>query len=168
MTTTALPLPAELPTTTATVVGNYPTYAAAQHAVDHLSDRGFPVQHVTIVGVDLRLVETVTGRLTVPRAALAGAGGGAWIGLLAGAMLALFTTAAWPAVVAVAVLGGAVWGAVMAAVAHAATRGRRDFASHRRLAAARYHLAVATDHADDANRLLTQHAEVMQYTWYPS
>lgn len=60
MTTTQLPVPTELPTTATTLVGDYPTYAAAQQAVDYLSDHGFPVQHATIVGADLRLVETVT------------------------------------------------------------------------------------------------------------
>jgi hypothetical protein len=159
MTTTQLPLPTELPTTATTLIGDYPTYTAAQQAVDYLSDHGFPVQHVTIVGVDLRLVETVTGRLTVARAAASGAAAGAWFGLLVGLVLALFTTAAWLAVLAVPTLGGTVWGAVMAAAAHAATRGRRDFASHRRLAAARYHLTVGAEHADDANRLL------LQQTW---
>lgn len=157
MTATMLPLPADLPTTATTSVGEYPTYAAAQQAVDYLSDNGFPVQHATLVGVDLRLVETVTGRLTVSRAALAGAGGGAWLGLLVGAVLALFTTAGWWLVMAVAVLGGTVWGAVMAAVAHAATRGRRDFSSRRQLAAARYHLTVTAEHAEHAQRLLLQH-----------
>ena len=34
-------------------IGSYPTYAEAQKAVDFLSDQQFPVQHVTIVGVDL-------------------------------------------------------------------------------------------------------------------
>ena len=34
-------------------VGSYPTYAEAQRAVDYLSDQQFPVQQVTIVGVDL-------------------------------------------------------------------------------------------------------------------
>ena len=48
-------------------IGSYPTYAEAQRAVDHLSDQEFPVQHVTIVGVDLMQVERVTGRLTWPR-----------------------------------------------------------------------------------------------------
>jgi hypothetical protein len=157
MTTIQLPLPAELPTTATTLVGDYPTYAAAQQAVDYLSDHGFPVQHATIVGVDLRLVEMVTGRLTTARAAASGAAAGAWFGLLVGAVLALFTAAAWLAVLTVTVLGATAWGAALAAVAHAATRGRRDFASHRRLAAGRYHLTVGAEHADDANRLLLQH-----------
>src|ERR1700679_3546690 len=45
-------------------VGSYPTYAEAQRAVDYLSDQQFPVQQVTIVGVDLMQVERVTGLLT--------------------------------------------------------------------------------------------------------
>ncbi len=42
-------------------IGSYPTYAEAQKAVDYLSDQQFPVQQVTIVGVDLMQVERVTG-----------------------------------------------------------------------------------------------------------
>lgn len=84
-TTTQLPLPAELPTTATTPVGDYPTHAAAQQAVDYLPYHGFPVQHVTIVGVDLRLVETVTGRLTTARAAASGAAAGARYHLTASA-----------------------------------------------------------------------------------
>ena len=48
-------------------VGSYPTYAEAQRAVDYLSVQQFPVQQVTIVGVDLMQVERVTGRLTWPK-----------------------------------------------------------------------------------------------------
>src|SRR5262245_33571696 len=51
-------------------VATYETYAEAQRAVDYLSDNGFPVQHTAIIGTDLRLVETVTGRLTIARAAV--------------------------------------------------------------------------------------------------
>ena len=45
-------------------VGSYATYEEAQRAVDHLADSDFPVRDVTIVGVDLMLVERVIGRLT--------------------------------------------------------------------------------------------------------
>src|SRR5260370_28747300 len=48
-------------------IGSYPTYVEAQRAVDPLSDQEFPVQQVTIVGVDLMQVERVTGRLTWPK-----------------------------------------------------------------------------------------------------
>ena len=54
-------------------VGSYAAYAEAQRAVDLLSDRGFPLEGVGIVGRDVRLVERVTGRVTNARAAGAGA-----------------------------------------------------------------------------------------------
>ena len=33
-------------------------------AVDALSDQGFPVQHLAIIGTDLRQVERITGRMS--------------------------------------------------------------------------------------------------------
>ena len=53
-------------------VAAYATYLEAQKAVDHLADSAFPVQLVTIVGADLKMVERVTGRLSYPRVALGG------------------------------------------------------------------------------------------------
>ena len=44
-------------------VASYGTYLEAQRAVDHLADSQFPVQHVTIVGPDLQMVERVLRRL---------------------------------------------------------------------------------------------------------
>jgi len=120
-------------------VARFDEYEAAQRAVDRLSDDGFPVGKLDIVGSDLRLIERVTGRLTTARAAGAGAISGLWVGLLIGALLALFTSGhAWLAVLLVAAGFGALWGAVFAFAAHSATRGQRDFSSVRGLAATRY------------------------------
>lgn len=69
-------------------IGSYPTYAEAQRAVDYLSDQQFPVQQVTIVGVDLMQVERVTGRLTWPKVLGGGVLSGAWLGLFIGLILA--------------------------------------------------------------------------------
>jgi hypothetical protein len=49
-------------------VASYSSYEEAQTAVDRLSDDGFPVENLDIVGSGLRLVERVTGRLTTSRA----------------------------------------------------------------------------------------------------
>lgn len=54
-------------------VGLYATYAEAQRAVDYLADENFLVRDVTIVGVDLMLVERVIGRLTWGRVLMSGA-----------------------------------------------------------------------------------------------
>jgi hypothetical protein len=138
------------------VVATYATYAEAQRAVDRLSDAEFPVEHVQIVGLDLRLVERVSGRLTNVRAAAAGAGSGAWFGLFIGLLVGLFTTGPeWLGLVLGGVLIGAFWGAVLGFIAHWATRGQRDFASARGIVAGRYEIQVADAHAARARELLS-------------
>src|SRR6202171_2778103 len=76
-------------------IGSYPTYAEAQRAVDYLSDHEFPVQQVTIVGVDLMQVERVTGRLTWPKVLGGGAVTGAWLGLFIGLVLGFSNPNPW-------------------------------------------------------------------------
>jgi hypothetical protein len=135
-------------------VARYDDYQAAQQAVDRLSDDGFPVGSLDIVGSDLRLVERVTGRLTTMRAAGAGALSGLWVGVLIGILLGLFTDHAWLAVVAAAAGFGALWGAIFGFVAHSATRGQRDFSSVRALSASHYDLIARDGTADLARRML--------------
>ncbi|WP_026204850.1 general stress protein [Actinomycetospora chiangmaiensis] len=139
-------------------IGSFPDYAAAEQAVDALSDRGFPVHRVAIVGRDLELVEQVTGRLDYPRAALRGAAGGAVTGALLGWLFGLFS---WivPLIglLLLTVYGlifGAVVGAVLGLLVHALQGGRRDFASVTAMRPARYEVMVDEDVADDAVRLL--------------
>lgn len=137
------------------VVASYGTYAEAQRAVDALSDAGFPVESVDIVGHDVRLVERVTGRLTNARAAGAGAASGAWFGLFIGLLVGLFTTGPeWIGLMLGGLLIGAIWGAVFGFVAHWLTRGQRDFSSVSSLVAARYDVAVARTEAARARELL--------------
>ncbi|MEU4428906.1 general stress protein [Actinoplanes sp. NPDC024001] len=138
------------------VVGSYPEYVLAQQAVDHLSDNKFPVERVKIIGTDLRLVETVLGRLTTGRAALAGAASGAWFGLFIGLLFGLFSDSGWFAVILTTVLIGAVWGAIFGAIAHAATGGRRDFTSRSSLQAAQYAVLADAEVADEARALLVR------------
>jgi len=136
-------------------VARFDDYESAQRAVDRLSDDGFPVEKLDIVGTDLRLVERVTGRLTTARAAGAGALTGLWVGLLIGVLLGLFTTGhAWLGVVAAATGFGALWGAAFGFIAHAAARGQRDFSSVRGLSAARYDLIAREGTTDRARRML--------------
>jgi hypothetical protein len=149
---TAAPAAAAGPVTIAT----YPTYPQAEAAVDRLSDSGFPVAGVAIVGRDISTVELVTGRLTVGRAALTGAGGGAWMGLFVGLLLGLFLPGGvgWFALIVSALVIGAVFGAVLGAVGQAATGGRRDFDSTQTLRAASYDVTVDGYRADEALRVL--------------
>ena len=138
-------------------VARFDDYREAQRAVDQLSDNGFPVEKLDIVGSDLRLVERVTGRLTKARAASAGAVSGLWAGLLIGVLLGLFTTGhAWLGVVAVAASFGVLGGALFGFAAHAMTRGQRDFSSVRVLSAGRYDLIAREGSADRARTMLAE------------
>jgi uncharacterized membrane protein len=137
-------------------VASYDNYADAQRAVDRLSDDGFPVEHLDIIGSDLKLVERVTGRLTNGRAAVAGAASGAWFGLMIGLLLGIFTTRGWLALLLVGLIIGAVWGALFGFLGHAATRGQRDFASARMLVATRYDIVARDGFVDAAKSGLQQ------------
>jgi len=139
-----------------TTVASYPEYSHAQRAVDHLSDNKFPVERTAIVGTDLALVESVTGRLTTGRAALAGAASGAWFGLFIGLLFGIFTVTNWLGVVITAVFIGAIWGAIFGGVAHGMTGGRRDFSSASALRAGQYAVNVEADFADQARQLLAR------------
>jgi hypothetical protein len=143
-------------TTDLVPIAGYGTYDEAQRAVDHLSDEGFPVQGVRIVGIGLKLVEQVLGRLTILGAAGRGALAGAWFGLLIGLFFGIFAggTVSFLAIILWAVLWGAVAGALFGLVSHAMTRGRRDFVSMAQLAADRYEVQVPADTADRARALI--------------
>ena len=139
-------------------LGAFADYEPAQRLVDELSDRQFPVQHLTIVGRDLRLVERVLGRLTVARAALSGALSGAWFGFFVGVIF--WIVSPWLlAPVLWGVFLGASFGAIYGAISHAATGGRRDFASVRSLVAGRYEVLVDEPYAEQAQRLLATHTD---------
>jgi len=151
--------PQALPTPpTGLPVGSYATYAEAQKAVDHLSDNEFAVEHVTIVGSDLQMVERVTGRLTRGRAALGGAASGAWFGLFVGTLLGLFSEGGTSFVVLLlsGIAYGAIFGAVFGLIGYAATGGRRDFTSNSQIVAGRYEVLCQSQHAEGARDLLAK------------
>jgi hypothetical protein len=123
-------------------VASFTIYREAERAVDLLSDRGFPVERIAIVGRDLQLVEQVTGRMGYGQAALRGALQGAVLGLLFGWLFGLFN---WidPVVASFSLafyglVFGAVVGALLGLLTHAMTGGRRDFASVSGMQASRY------------------------------
>ncbi|WP_020580213.1 general stress protein [Actinopolymorpha alba] len=139
-------------------VGSYPRYVEAQRAVDFLSDNNFPVENVTIVGSDLKLVERVTGRLTQGRAIAIGAGGGAWWGLFVGILLSLFARSGASAIFLVifGIVIGALFGVIFGWLAYRATGGHRDFTSRTQVVAGTYDVLCEPKHADEARNLLAR------------
>jgi uncharacterized membrane protein len=138
------------------VVATYDTYSEAERAVDFLSDKGFPVQRIAIVGTGLKTVEQVAGRVTTGRAALAGAAQGAMIGLLFALLFGLFFTEDFLGILAYGLVVGALFGAIFGAITQAAQGGRRDFASIQGMQADHYELQVDDEVADRAREELTQ------------
>ncbi|MEV6894761.1 general stress protein [Kribbella sp. NPDC051137] len=139
-------------------VASFASYAEAQRAVDYLSDNGFPVENITIVGSDLKQVERVLGRLTKWKAALAGAGSGAWIGALIGLLLSLFADTGTGVVLILlwGVLYGAVFGALWGFIAHLFTFGQRDFSTFGITVATRYEVYCVREQAARAAQMLIQ------------
>jgi len=138
-------------------IGSYATYGEAQKAVDFLADSEFAVGDVTIVGVDLMLVERVIGRLTWGRVLLSGAASGAWFGLFVGLLLGLFSSgnnAFGP--ILVGLISGVLFGVVFAAVGYGATHGRRDFTSASQMVAGRYDVLCQPRNAEKARELLAK------------
>ena len=106
-------------------LGAFATHVEAQRVVDHLADREFDVRTTQIIGSDLRMVEQITGRLTWPRAVLAGMAGGAWFGVFVGLVLS-----------------------------YGLTMGRRDFTSLSATVPSRFEVLVVATHADRARTVL--------------
>ena len=148
----ASPLGLEFPQSLAV----YDDYAAAQKAVDFLSDKEFPVQNCMIVGTDLKRVERITGRLTTGRVALGGLISGVWLGLFIGLIFTLFTDEGVLGVLLSTVVIGALFGVIWALVGYAFTRGRRDFSSVTSVVATKYEVLVEHKVAAQARELLAQ------------
>jgi hypothetical protein len=138
-------------------VGSYPTYAEAQRAVDYLSDQQFPVQQVTIVGVDLMQVERVTGRLTWPKVLGGGVISGAWLGLFIGLMLSLlFSGPHLLEALTTGLVAGVFFGLITSAIPYSMARGTRDFSSTMQLVAGRYDVLCDPKNAEQARDLLAR------------
>ncbi|MBP2476487.1 hypothetical protein JOF53_005359 [Crossiella equi] len=138
-------------------IGSYAKYEEAQRAVDHLAESSFPVNDVTIVGVDLMLVERVTGRLTWGKVLGTGAASGAWFGLFVGVLLSLFNPnglALGPILISLAT--GVVFFMIFAAAGYATQRGRRDFVSASQLVAGRYDVLCSPRNAEQGRDMLAK------------
>lgn len=139
---------------TGTEVASYQTYSQARAGVDFLSDAGYDVSSITIVGTDLHLVERVKGRLTIARASVSGASSGALWGALAGMLLSagqnVGGTGTW---VVGGIIVGALAGMVLAALAFIIRGRSKDLVSSQQVVALRYAVLASND-IDRAYQLL--------------
>ena len=131
----------------------YDDYAAAQRAVDYLSDEEFPVEQCMIVGTDLKRIERITGRLTTGKVALGGALSGVWLGLFVGLLFSVFSGEGAVTIISTVIFGG-LFGLIWAMAGYAMTRGRRDFSSVTEIVATRYEVLCEHKSVAKARELL--------------
>jgi hypothetical protein len=139
-------------------VATYATHDDAERAVEYLADNRFPIEHLAIVGRDLRVVEQVTGPLGPGDAVVRGAVTGAITGILIGWLFALFSwfdplvSAGW--LIFDGFWFGTIVGAVMGLLIFWAARGRRSFEAVPAMVAQFYDIVVDDLYAEDAARML--------------
>jgi hypothetical protein len=140
------------------LVASYKTYEEAQRAVDFLSDNKFAVENVGIVGTDLKMAETVLGRLTWGRAIAGGLAAGAWFGSFVGLLLGLFAKSGTSAVglIVFGLVYGAIFGAIFAVVRYALSGGRRDFTSRSQIVASTYDVVCSWTKLEEAKAVLAR------------
>jgi len=139
------------------VVATFEAHGDAVRAVDWLSDEGFPVQRIAIVGRDLQSIEQVTGRVTTGRAAVQGATQGAIIGFFFALLFGIFFAGpAFFGLLVYAVVMAAIFGALLGAVGHAALGGTRDFGTISGMQASSYDVLVDEEAADEAATVLAR------------
>lgn len=141
------------------LVRSYPDHQQAQRAVDSLNEDAFPVERLTIVADDLRLVENLTGRRGYAEDGLGGAASGALVGALLGLFLGAFSLiSSLVSGLVLAIYGavlGSVIGLVVGVLAHLISAGRRGVTSVRSVEGGRYDVVADTaEHAEQAARRL--------------
>lgn len=137
------------------VLGEYDSYEEALAVIDRLVKAEFAIKGIAIVGSDLTTVERVTGRLSYGRAALAGGGSGAWLGLFVGLVLFLFSPAPEFSFILAAALIGAGFGMTLGLVTYAINRRRRDFSSTHHVLAGSYRIIIDPNQAARARQVLS-------------
>lgn len=135
-------------------VATFTDYESAQKAVSRLIASDIPARDIAIVGMGLRSIERVTGRLGYATAARSGAVNGLLLGLLFSAILVIGApTVPIQAFVGVLFVGIAI-GMLLAIVSYSFVRRRRDYASVMQVLADHYDLTVAASSIHRARQVL--------------
>lgn len=126
---------------------------SAQKAVSRLIASDVPARDIAIVGVGLRSIERITGRLGYATAARSGAINGLLLGLFFSAILVLGSPLPIQAFVGVLFVGIA-FGMLLSIITYSFVRRRRDFASVVQVVADHYDVTVAASSIHRARQVL--------------
>lgn len=136
------------------VVASYTDYEAANKAVSSLIAADVKASDIAIVGLGLRSIERVTGRLGYATAARSGAVNGLLLGLLMAAVFVL-TSPEVPIQLFIGVLFvGIALGMLLSLISYTIVRRRRDFASVMQVVADHYDVTVLPSSIHRAREVL--------------
>ena len=138
------------------VLAHFTNYREAVKAVEQLVENGFPPSMISIIGSDLKTVETLKGKLGYGRVALSGAVTGSWIGLFFG--LVFGATSAAEQVVVTNLTSGIVIGAgigmLFNVIRFSLAKNKRTFVSGQAVVAKKYDVVVPTGALNDAKKAM--------------
>jgi hypothetical protein len=138
------------------VVGQFKNYLEAVKVVEQLVENGFPARLISIIGSDLKTVETLKGKLGYGRVALSGAVTGSWIGLFFGLLFGATSTLEQ---VVITNLGsgifiGAGLGMLLNVIRFSLTKNKRSFLSAQAVVAKKYDVIVPTGQLAEAKKVI--------------
>ena len=138
------------------VLAHFTNYREAVKAVEQLVENGFPPRLISIIGSDLKTVETLKGKLGFGRVALSGAVTGSWIGLFLGLLFG--ATSATEQVVVTNLSAGIVIGAgvgmLFNVIRFSMTPNKRSFISGQSVVAKKYDVVVPMSQLADAKKAM--------------
>jgi hypothetical protein len=145
------------------VLGEYSSHAEASEAVAKLVAADFPPREIAIVGLDLKLVERIRGRLGYGRIALSGAIAGSWIGMLFAVLfgVGLTNTSEGDANFSIeqfvsAIVVGIGLGIIANVLRFSLSSAKPSYLSSSYPVAQRYQVIVPSERAAEASRLVQQ------------
>lgn len=129
-------------------------YRAAVSYVEKMIENEFPPKFVSIVGTDLRTVESIKGKLGYGRVAFSGMLTGSWLGMFFGLLFG--TSGASEQVLLTNVAAGIVIGAgigmLLNVIRFSLTKNRRAFISGQQVIAKKYEVVVPVDQLELAKK----------------
>lgn len=136
-------------------LAQFTNYREAVSFVEKMIEDGFPARFISIVGTDLRSVETVKGKLGYGRVSMSGALTGSWLGMFFG----LIFGAAGSEQVLIANVGagiviGAGAGMLLNIVRFGLTKNRRGFISAQAVVAKSYQVTVPKEQVQLAKKTI--------------
>jgi hypothetical protein len=138
------------------VVGQFKNYREAVKVVEQLVENGFPARLISIIGSDLKTVETLKGKLGYGRVALSGAVTGSWIGLFFGLLFGATSTTEQVVLtnLSAGIVIGAGVGMLLNVIRFSLTKNKRSFISAQAVVAKKYDVIVPTGQLADAKKAI--------------